>query len=214
MSSLVSSLKLAKWFLGGPAVRHGRIRATRRLAFQLIMPTSPNRGAGAYATGDPAAAYPWGWLAVVGTVIVLMIAGAGWLYQKRGEWRVGAADDARTVAPKHVPQPAMAAGPESNTGPEPPGPLPLTMVDIGAERSAQHVGSVSPVHAPETASIPSSTYIIRRGDTLMAIAAHHYGDAFQWTVIAQANPEADPRRLRVGQEIQLPPGSSQSRQVP
>lgn len=209
------------------------------------MPTSPNRGAGAYATGDPAA-YPWGWLAVLGAVIVMMITGAGWLYQKRGEWRIGAADNARSVAPKHVSQPAIAAQPprststsavdgvsspsgissastptrqadpaiaESSAGPEPPTPVPLITVDTGAGRSAQHVGSALPAHAAPlaTAPIPSSTYTIRHGDTLMAIAAQCYGDASQWTVIAQANPDADPRRLRVGQEIKLPPRPSQSR---
>jgi len=208
------------------------------------MPTSTNRGAGAYATGDPAA-YPWGWLAVVGGVIVMMITGAGWLYQKNGEWRVGAADNARSVAPEHLPQPAIAAAPrststsavdgvsspsgifsastptrqpdpaivESSAAPDPPTPVPQTTVDTGAERSAQHVGSAAPAHAARLAMalIPSSTYTIRRGDTLMAIAAHRYGDASQWRVIARENPEADPRRLRVGQEIKLPPRPSQSR---
>lgn len=208
------------------------------------MPTSTNRGAGAYATGDPAA-YPWGWLAVVVGVIVMMITGARWLYQKNGEWRVGAADNARSVAPEHLSQPAIAAAPqststsavdgvsspsdifsastptrqpdpaivESSAGPDPPTPVPPTTVDAGAERSAQHVGSASPAHAAPLATAPilTSTYTIRRNDTLMAIAAHRYGDASQWRVIARENPEADPRRLRVGQEIKLPPRPSQSR---
>ena len=48
-------------------------------------------------------------------------------------------------------------------------------------------------------------YTLLQNDTLYRIAQVHYGDASQWSKIVQANPGLDPARLRVGQEIILPP---------
>ncbi|MCA1851132.1 MAG: LysM peptidoglycan-binding domain-containing protein [Beggiatoa sp.] len=93
---------------------------------------------------------------------------------------------------------------EPNVAPEPVPPLPET-VDTEADRGPYHAGTNAPyVPPPARTAPPTDTYTIQRGDTLIAIAAHFYGDASQWSVIAQANPKADPRRLRVGQEIKLP----------
>jgi hypothetical protein len=50
------------------------------------MSTVSHQSTRADATGD-ATAYPWGWLGALGTVIVLMFTGAGWLYQKNGNGR-------------------------------------------------------------------------------------------------------------------------------
>ena len=108
----------------------------------------------------------------------------------------------------------MQSGPsvaEPSAAPEPDPPLPET-VDTEADRGLNHAGTDAPPHAPPPVATPlAGTYTIQRGDTLMAIAAHFYGDASQWSVIAEANPEADPRRLRVGQEIKLPPRPGPSR---
>jgi len=100
-------------------------------------------------------------------------------------------------------EPAVA---EPSAVPEPASSLPGT-VGTEADRASNHAGTDAP-HAPPPARTapPTDTYTIQRGDTLMAIAVHFYGDAFQWSVIAEANPEADPRRLRIGQKIKLPPG--------
>lgn len=54
------------------------------------------------------------------------------------------------------------------------------------------------------APAPESTYTILPGDTLARIAGRLYRDERQWRRIADANPELDPRRLRVGQTIKLP----------
>jgi hypothetical protein len=88
------------------AVRHARISGNvqSRPAFPLIMSTSSHQSTCADAT-----AYPWGWLGVLGTVIVMMITGAGWLYQKNGEWPVPATQDPRNAA--HEQTPAAAATP-------------------------------------------------------------------------------------------------------
>ncbi|HUU82160.1 MAG TPA: LysM peptidoglycan-binding domain-containing protein [Phycisphaerae bacterium] len=48
-------------------------------------------------------------------------------------------------------------------------------------------------------------YRVRPGDTLRSIALRHYGDANQWDAILRANPGIDPRRLRIGQRMILPP---------
>ncbi len=217
-----------------PAVRHARIigNVESRLAFPLIMSTTSHRSTRVYATGA-ATAYPWGWLGVVGTVIVMMISGAGWLYEKTGEWPVPATQDPRNAALEQTP--AVAATPSdqgsvaervrhpSDVAPavaeprvalEPALPLPDT-VGTEADRGSYHAGPDAP-HAPPPAETPppAGTYTIQRGDTLMAIAAHFYGDASQWSVIAEANPEADPRRLRIGQLIKLPARPCQQDSVP
>jgi nucleoid-associated protein YgaU len=49
-----------------------------------------------------------------------------------------------------------------------------------------------------------TTRILRRGDSLAAIAAEQYGDAAAWRAIAQANALDDPRTLPVGQALALP----------
>ncbi|MCA1607266.1 MAG: hypothetical protein LC775_17775, partial [Acidobacteria bacterium] len=88
------------------AVRHARINGNvqSRLAFPLVMSTSSHQSTCADAT-----AYPWGWLGVLGTVIVLMFTGAGWLYQKNAEWPIPATQDPRNAA--HEQTPAAAATP-------------------------------------------------------------------------------------------------------
>jgi len=224
------------------AVRHARISGNvqSRLAFPFIMSTSSHQ-----STRTDATAYPWGWLGVLGTVIVVMITGAGWLYQKNGEWPVPATQDPRNAA--HEQRPAAAAIPsgqnsvaervrnpsdvasppslltpstppmqsepavaEPSAAPEPDPPLPET-VDTDADRGSYHAGTDAPPHVPPPVGTPpAGTYTIQRGDTLIAIAAHFYGNASQWSVIAQANPEVDPRRLRVGQVIKLPARPSPS----
>lgn len=197
------------------------------------------------STRADANAYPWGWLGVLGTVIVMMITGAGWLYQKNGEWPVPATQDPRNAA--HEQTPAAAATPsrqnsgadrvrdprdvasppslltpstpptqsepavaEPGAAPEP-APPPLETVDTEPDRGSYHAGTDAPPHAPPLVGTPlAGTYTIQRGDTLIAIAAHFYGDASQWSIIAEANPKADPRRLRVGQVIKLPARPSPS----
>ncbi|MBA2590829.1 MAG: LysM peptidoglycan-binding domain-containing protein [Pseudomonadota bacterium] len=87
---------------------------------------------------------------------------------------------------------------------EPAPPLPKT-VDTEADRVLSHAGTGARPHAPPPVRTPrAGTYTIQHGDTLIAIAAHFYGDVSQWPVIAQANPTADPMRLQVGQKIKLP----------
>lgn len=49
-----------------------------------------------------------------------------------------------------------------------------------------------------------TTYLVKRGDTLSAIAAKLYRDPSQWRVIAAANGIDDPRHLRIGVRLAIP----------
>ncbi|MFL6337416.1 MAG: LysM peptidoglycan-binding domain-containing protein [Pyrinomonadaceae bacterium] len=49
-----------------------------------------------------------------------------------------------------------------------------------------------------------TTYVVKRGDTLAAIAAAVYGDPTQWRLIAEANRQDDPRRQQVGAVLTIP----------
>jgi Contractile injection system tube protein/LysM domain len=49
-----------------------------------------------------------------------------------------------------------------------------------------------------------TTYVVKRGDTLAAIAAAMYGDPSQWRLIAEANRQDDPRRQQVGAVLTVP----------
>jgi nucleoid-associated protein YgaU len=49
-----------------------------------------------------------------------------------------------------------------------------------------------------------TTRVVRRGDTLSAIAADVYGDPTLWRVIAEANNLDDPRSLPIGATLHIP----------
>ena len=66
----------------------------------------------------------------------------------------------------------------------------------------------APTPAPVTPSQPSAgnRYRVVSGDTLSAIAQRHLGSAGRWREIVALNPSvSDPRLLRVGMELVLPP---------
>ncbi|MCG3137672.1 MAG: hypothetical protein HJJLKODD_01521 [Phycisphaerae bacterium] len=52
---------------------------------------------------------------------------------------------------------------------------------------------------------PTRTYKIAAGDTLAELAEKYYGSQAQVPLLLNANPGLDPRRLKIGQEIQIPP---------
>jgi nucleoid-associated protein YgaU len=49
-----------------------------------------------------------------------------------------------------------------------------------------------------------TTYVVKRGDTLSAIAARLYRDPTQWRVIAVANDLDDPHHLQIGVRLAIP----------
>lgn len=61
------------------------------------------------------------------------------------------------------------------------------------------------VRDPPTESADhAKSYVVRRGDTLAAIAAAEYGDAARWRPIAEANDIANPRLLAPGTPLSIP----------
>lgn len=70
--------------------------------------------------------------------------------------------------------------------------------------------TVTTLSSPDTgpAITTGGTYTVQPGDTFSSIANKHYGDESRWFDVAQANPTADPTKLRVGQELKLPDAQS------
>lgn len=62
----------------------------------------------------------------------------------------------------------------------------------------------TPLVRPE----PAVEYVIQQGDTYEDIAKAHYGSRRMWNIIAEANPQMPPHRLRVGKKIQIPAKSA------
>ncbi|HWH32045.1 MAG TPA: LysM domain-containing protein, partial [Egibacteraceae bacterium] len=50
-----------------------------------------------------------------------------------------------------------------------------------------------------------TTYTVKSGDTLISIAQDVYGDGTKFNLIADANGIDKNNKLRVGQELQIPP---------
>lgn len=70
-----------------------------------------------------------------------------------------------------------------------------------------------PVEAP-TAPSPSKEYVIQQGDTYENIAKKEYGDGRMWAVIAEANPNMPPTRMRVGKKIMIPAKAAPAASAP
>ena len=59
--------------------------------------------------------------------------------------------------------------------------------------------------APTESADHTTTRVVKRGDTLAALAAAEYGDSRAWRPIAEANGIDNPRRLTPGQVLLVPP---------
>jgi LysM repeat protein len=58
-----------------------------------------------------------------------------------------------------------------------------------------------PTHSPDK----TKRILVNQGDSLWRIAAREYGDATKWRLIADANDIDNPRILKAGSEITVPP---------
>lgn len=86
--------------------------------------------------------------------------------------------------------------------------------DPMAESATDPPAEPATVPQPNAAASIPVDYTIRDGDTLMTIAANWFGDPYKWDLIAKANPGLNPRRLRIGQRITLPPRDAQRSETP
>ncbi len=72
------------------------------------------------------------------------------------------------------------------------------------DASSGNLSSSSDSSYTPTAPSGGRMYMIKRGDTLWAIAERHLGSGQRWREIAELNPGLDPAKLAIGQEIRLP----------
>lgn len=110
---------------------------------------------------------------------------------------------ARTPAAIVSPAPQEAA-PTAQPTPEP------TLVPSGAEPTPGPPAKTPappaktpapPAKTPKPARADATTYTVQSGDTLSGIAAEH---GTTWQELARINKLSDPRRLKVGQVLELP----------
>jgi LysM repeat protein len=90
---------------------------------------------------------------------------------------------------------AATAAPTPTTDP--------TLVPSDSQRTAAPPAATPapPARTPKPKPETPTTYTVQSGDTLSGIAAEH---GTTWQEIAELNELSDPRRLRVGQVLELP----------
>ena len=120
--------------------------------------------------------------------------------------------------------PTAPTNPPSRDGAATPARPPASPAPVG-QRAAS-----SPITAPGTGAVKPAAalpapgaaakkpvdyirYVVRPGDTMSSIAETWFGDPVKWDLIARANPLADPGRLRVGQELRLPPRDAKRAEI-
>jgi nucleoid-associated protein YgaU len=57
-------------------------------------------------------------------------------------------------------------------------------------------------------------YVIKRGDTFESLAEKHYGSKNKWSIIQDANPGVNPKRLKIGQKILIPTKTTEPETTP
>ncbi len=65
-------------------------------------------------------------------------------------------------------------------------------------------GSQSVASSPSSSASPLKSYTVKAGDSFSSIAVAELGAERHWLAIEDANPGVDPKRIRVGQVINLP----------
>lgn len=58
----------------------------------------------------------------------------------------------------------------------------------------------------EDVRVKSTTYIVKRGDTLWDLADKRLGDGSRWKEIAKLNNISDPRKIQIGAKLKMPEG--------
>lgn len=68
----------------------------------------------------------------------------------------------------------------------------------------------SPVAAPSSPTGATQTHVIKAGETLSGLAKKYYGSEKHVSLLLESNKNIDPRRLRVGAKILIPPAPDKS----
>ena len=83
--------------------------------------------------------------------------------------------------------------------------MPTPMAPAYAAPAPGTTRVLPPPPAPTPApAATGGTYTIKKGDTFIKIAREVYGNASRMHAIQAANPGVDPRKLKIGQVINLP----------
>lgn len=80
---------------------------------------------------------------------------------------------------------------------------PAPSAPVAPSSRAASVSTISATVETKPAS-PARTYVVTAGDTLSGISVMYYGTEVEWNRIAQANPDVDPDRLRIGTKLSIP----------
>ena len=96
---------------------------------------------------------------------------------------------------------ASAEGPERAT----PAPEDVPPAALDPRRIPEEIPGAA---GSPTQARPQDHYVVQEGDTLARIAEEQLGSPEKWRLLAQANGIDDPRTLRVGQKLTIPPRSS------
>src|SRR6266581_1977875 len=79
-----------------------------------------------------------------------------------------------------------------------------TGVPVRANLTVVFTEFIKPKENTQQTDPDLTTYLVKRGDTLSAIAAKLYNDPALWRTIAAANDIDDPRRLQIGVRLAVP----------
>lgn len=108
-----------------------------------------------------------------------------------------------------APEPIEQAVPTPPTGPQESALVPVEPEPswAGAHRATVRTTELRVPPAPRAKPLPvTRTHVIQTGDTFADLAEQYYGSraARYVSLIMQANPDVDPRRMRVGSEVVIP----------
>ncbi len=116
------------------------------------------------------------------------------------------------TAQTHLPPPALPPTPAATSATPPAVGLPPPPVEGPTlPPEAPHGPEVT---KPFTQEHNENTVTVRSGDNLFNIVVKRYGDSTYMNEVLVANPGLDPKRLRIGQKIVLPPKEKLDRKSP
>jgi LysM repeat protein len=110
--------------------------------------------------------------------------------------------DAVPVAPAPSPAPIAVAQP-------PAAPAPVVVYQPSPAPTPVVIQSRPPTSLVVKASA-DTTYVVKKGDSLWVISRRFYGKGSKWKTIANANPNINPNKLKLGQKLKIPSGATVS----
>jgi nucleoid-associated protein YgaU len=96
---------------------------------------------------------------------------------------------------------SMSGGMSSNGGAS-------SVTPVVANRPGPRINpELTPTTRPNPGAADPTNYIVQNGETFVSIAQAKYGNAAYYSHLIRANPNIDPRKLRPGMTIKVPPAS-------